>query len=203
MNQPVAPAYPPPQLLQGNPSPQGYDPNVQGYSPGPQGYNPNVQGYPPPAPVVPFPLPVSTSGNGDAGPSQRPERAVGERWTPKLASKGWSPVSSFFLANYHRLDSGPGTKPLSSTAAMLVVQLIDHKWTRDAPFPTVKRLATRMGLTDRSIRLILNTLNELGLVRREPRYVGGPNEYHLDGLFQRLEGMMTADAGDDAEQAGA
>ncbi len=88
---------------------------------------------------------------------------------------------------------------------MLVIQLLDFKWTRDAPFPSVAALARRLGLTDRAVRDALKRLDELNLIKRESRHnsSGGrsSNRYVFDGLFERLEAMIAADAAAKAKAA--
>ena len=76
---------------------------------------------------------------------------------------------------------------------MVIIHLVDHKWDERAPFPTVRTLATRMSLSVRGVRNALQTLESNGYVRREASATGGPNRYHLQGLFEALEQMMASD----------
>ena len=117
------------------------------------------------------------------------KRSVETRWTPKLAKK-FCMISSFFLANHHRLPAhGPGTRSLNSTEVLILIHIVDYKWDARAPFPAVKTLAKRMGITDRAVRAALQTLENAGYLQRE-RTAGGPNRYHLQGLFDALEKLM-------------
>lgn len=118
--------------------------------------------------------------------------SVGKRWTERLGTP-FCAVSSYFLEHYHRLASEPGQRGLSSTEAMLVIQLMAYKWDERDPYPTVGTLAKRMGLTPRHVRDTLKTLQERGYVARVPRERGGANRYDLSGLFKALEAMMDAD----------
>jgi DNA-binding MarR family transcriptional regulator len=127
-----------------------------------------------------------------ASPPEKSGRSVSERWTPALA-KHWTPVSSFFLENYHRLPLTKGGG-LTSSEAMLLIHLIDYKWTDEAPWPSVAALAKRMDITRRAVRLSLAKLEEKGLLRR----VAAPgrnrsNRYVLDGLFAQLEALLAQD----------
>ena len=120
-----------------------------------------------------------------------------ERWTPKLGQR-FCPVSSFFLENYHRLgthDEVKKEKGLSSTEAMLIIQIMDFKWTADRPFPAVGTLAIRMGLTKRTVRSTLQRLEEKRLIKREYRKNTGRSTtlYCFDGLFQSLEKLLEQD----------
>ena len=123
------------------------------------------------------------------------DRRVEARWSPTLAKGGWSPVPSFFLKNYHRLkpEGMPDARGLNSTEAMLILQICDFKWTTEAPFPKVSTLAKHLGIKERQVRQSLKNLEELKLVRREPKYTGGPNQYFFEGLLERLHRMMQDD----------
>jgi hypothetical protein len=120
------------------------------------------------------------------------KNTIEARWTKRLAAQ-FCPVSSYFLANYHRLKPHPQGRSLNSTEAMLIVHLVDHKWDDRAPFPTVGTLAKRMSLSARGVRNALQMLESAGYVRREASATGGPNRYHLQGLFSALEELMAAD----------
>lgn len=120
------------------------------------------------------------------------KQSIEARWTKALARQ-FCPVSSYFLANYHRLRPHPNARGLTSTEAMLIIQLIDHKWDDRAPYPTLRTLASRMGLSVRGVRNALQSLSELGYVRRELSMTGGPTRYHLDGLNKALEALMADD----------
>jgi Helix-turn-helix domain len=119
--------------------------------------------------------------------------SVEARWS-KLLAERFCPVSSFFLHSYHRLCPHAGARGLNSSEAMLIIQLVDFKWGADAPWTTVPLLAKRMGLTPRQVRATLRSLEQLGYVKRAPSMTGGPNRYHLEGLFAALEKLMVEDA---------
>lgn len=122
---------------------------------------------------------------------------VSERWTPRLGEQ-FCPISSYFLANYHRLSSAPGQGGLKSTEAMLVIHLIDHKWDDRHPFPTIGKLATRLGVSTRHVRDTLRLLEQRSLVTRlRTGSNSGANRYDLTGLFAALEALMDADVAKD------
>jgi len=120
------------------------------------------------------------------------DRSIEQRWTKKLA-KPFCAISSYFLEHYAELTPHPGAKGLTSTEAMLIVQLMDFKWDERAPYPTVKTLATRLGISTRQTRATVQRLESLGYLRRDPFLNGGPNRYYLDGLFRALENMKDAE----------
>ncbi len=124
---------------------------------------------------------------------------IEKRWTARLALP-FCGVSSYFLANYHRLAAAPGQPGLNSTEAVLIIQLHDFKWDDRHPFPTVGTLAARLGVTPRHVRDTMKALQERGYLLRIPGARGGANRYDLGGLYQALEALMDADV--DAEKGG-
>lgn len=118
---------------------------------------------------------------------------VGTRWGSARLGNQFCPVSSYFLRNYHRLN-------LNSSDAMLVIQLMDHKWDERHPFPSLKTIAQRMGLAQRTVRHTVKTLQGLGLLKRLPT-TGGTNRYDMSGLFAKLEELMDADANTNDKEA--
>ena len=91
-------------------------------------------------------------------------RDVAARWTERLGSQ-FCPVSSYFLSNYSRLRPHSSADGLNSAQAMLVIQLMDFKWDRRPPHPSTAELARRLGVTQRSVRDNLRTLEGLGLLK--------------------------------------
>lgn len=122
-------------------------------------------------------------------PAVANDYSISKRWTPLLGRR-FCAVSSAFLEHYHELRPHPGARGLTSTEAMLVVQLFDFKWDERAPFPTVRKLASRMGITPRAVRAALKSLEDSKYIKRDPMPDGGPNRYHFDGLFAALEALL-------------
>lgn len=118
--------------------------------------------------------------------------SVQARWSEKLG-KHFCPVSSYFLANYHRLRPFEAARGLNSSEAMLLIHILDHKWTEKAPWPAVGTLARRMGITPRAVRMLLKSLEESKYIRRELRSNGRTTLYHLDGLQRALEKLFDED----------
>lgn len=131
------------------------------------------------------------------GPVPQPQgvdRSVAARWTPRLAAHYFTPVSEVFLHNLHRLRPHDGARGLNPTETLVIIQIMSHKWDGRAPFPALTTIAERIGLDVRSVRASVKRLEGLGYLRREPSPYGGPNRYHLDGLFQALERLLDEDA---------
>ena len=133
-----------------------------------------------------------------AAPNEKAiQHRVGERWTPALVQGGWTPVSDFFLEWYRHLPL-----PLSNLEAMLVIHLIKHKWTRQAPWPSFKRLANRMGLTPTAVRNHARNLEKKGYLRRIERR-GRANQFDLTPLFSALERLGPEQARPERQKADA
>jgi DNA-binding transcriptional regulator YhcF (GntR family) len=117
------------------------------------------------------------------------QRQVSQRWTPELAEE-WTPVSDVFLRHYIELN-------MTTAEAMFIILLMSHKWGKEAPYPSFKSLAKRMGVTMTTARGYGRHLEQLGLIHRELR-VDDTNIFHLDHLFTLLENKKKED---DAKKA--
>ena len=118
--------------------------------------------------------------------STKKERDPGSRWTPELIKGGWTPIADVFLEHYADL-----VPPITSLEAMLVIQLLQHKWDKSAPFPAFKTLAKRMGMSDASARSHARSLSRKGYLAREMRKAQ-TNRFYLDPLFKKLEEYVAA-----------
>jgi hypothetical protein len=119
--------------------------------------------------------------------SEEPEEAVhlerkdiAKQWTPMLKDAGFTAVSNIFLKHYRNDLS------ITNTEAMLIIQLMQHKWDERAPYPSFKTLSHRMGLTDQQVRVHALSLVKKGLMKKTLRF-GKPNLFHMEPLFTRLE----------------
>jgi hypothetical protein len=113
---------------------------------------------------------------------------LAKRWTPILNQKGWTPVSNYFLMNYHRL------KPyrLTHGEAMLVIHLMYFKRDEKPPYPGFPRLARYMGISAQAARNLARSLSRKGYLHRELRR-GETNRFFLGPLFQALEKLLQED----------
>jgi hypothetical protein len=113
------------------------------------------------------------------------DRKLAARWGKhhNLFSRpeGWVGVPDFFLRGHANL------KPyaLTSSEAMLVLQLMAFKWTEEDPFPSYARLATRMGVSMKQVRRIARSIEEKGYLKRVGR-IGNSNKFDLQPLFDAL-----------------
>ena len=129
-----------------------------------------------------------------------PDRSVAARWTARLAER-YTPISEVFLHNLHRLRRHPNERGLNPTETLIIIQIMSHKWDGRAPFPALTSIAERMSLDVRTVRASVKRLENLGYLRREPSLNGGPNAYHLDGLFRALEALQDEDEAQQVQQA--
>lgn len=127
------------------------------------------------------PPPPAPAGVEDSASPSRKQRGPAERWTPQLVKGGWTPVSDFFLHYYHALSP-----PITHGEAMLIIQLMTHKWDKEPPFPAFKTLAKRMGIRPAQARALARSLEKKKYLERQKR-VGQPNRFKLEPLFEKLE----------------
>jgi DNA-binding transcriptional ArsR family regulator len=118
----------------------------------------------------------------DETEQERPAWRIEKRLTPALAKRGFTPVPSVFLDHYWKMKVTP-------TEAMVVVHLLSYKWTPKHPYPRLRVIADKMGLTPTTVRSYLRSLEKKNLVKRIPRS-GQSNEFDLNPLFAKLEEIV-------------
>jgi len=123
------------------------------------------------------------------------KRNVESRWTKALA-KSFTPISDFFLDNYHKLP-----KPLTSSEAMLVIHLMRYKWDEDEPFPSFKTLGRKMGITPTAVRNHARSLEKGKGYLRRIMQIGRPNRFDLKPLFVALEKLQAQEAAKEAKKS--
>lgn len=125
---------------------------------------------------------------------QRVDRKIQKRWTPKLAKPGFTPIVNVFLKGYVRLG-------LNSSEAMLITHLMSFKWDQNNPYPRMRLLAERMGMTARSVRSIIKKLEDKKLLTRKQLPNERANRYELFDLFRALERQMDENPSSEASAA--
>ena len=112
-----------------------------------------------------------------------PNRSLAARWgSQQLFEEGFVGVPSGFLRCYTQLK-------LSNSEAMFILQLMAFKWNENAPFPSYKTLAERMGITTEMARRHAKSLEEKGLLIRVKR-TGQSNAFDLRPLSSALEQLL-------------
>lgn len=97
----------------------------------------------------------------------------------------------------HRLDrkgvpGGSKGKGLTPTELAVIFNLATFWWDTNAPYPALKTLAERIGVSTRAVRSTLEKLEAMGYLRREFSKTGGPSKYHMDGLVAALNELDAA-----------
>lgn len=109
----------------------------------------------------------------------QPARALGDilkdqnivlRGADAATAMGFTQVPNFLLKS----------KKLSSGDKMAFAMLLSYAWQNDYCFPGQERLAKDLGLSDRSVRTNLKSLERNGLLRIKRRGQGRTNVYELD-----------------------
>jgi hypothetical protein len=88
--------------------------------------------------------------NGGQASHPAKKWAVARAWTPRLAKTGYVPVVNAFLdlEHYSRLEP----HALSTAEAMFVILLMKHKWNEETSYPSYRRMARMMGVSDKMVR---------------------------------------------------
>ncbi len=129
---------------------------------------------------------------GTKADGSRKSWAVKKVWTKKLG-KQFTPVSTYFIGNYHRLPY-----PISSTEFSLIVHLLKFKWDEAMPFPAIGTLAKNMLKSDAAVRAAARSLERKKYLKRHMTR-GRPNHFDLEPLFKAVEKLYDADKAAEAK----
>lgn len=118
-------------------------------------------------------------------PPEADKRSLEKRWSKEVLEPGFTFVPSVILRAQARLH-------IDAVELTVLLHLIDHWWDDDTmPFPSKKRLAERLGVSDKTIQRAMKRLEDEGLIRREARShsSGGQasNRYDLSPLVEKLK----------------
>lgn len=109
------------------------------------------------------------------------ERGVAQRWTAKLAQRGFTAIANDFLDHYQVMG-------ISNPEALFIIFLMRHKWDAGHPFPGYKSVGVRMGVAPRRTRQIAIGLEKRNLIVRVARSGRARSHaFDLTPLFERLE----------------
>ena len=103
------------------------------------------------------------------------------RWGSSPLGLGWTSIPTTLL--YLQAQ-----KNLSPTEFCVLINLISHWWKKDKwPNPSLDGLATRIGVTKRTVQRSLAKLERKELIERtRSSQVDGRNQYDLSGLVDYL-----------------
>jgi predicted transcriptional regulator len=108
-------------------------------------------------------------------------------WGKSVYSHGYAGIPSILIQAQRRLG-------INATQMNIIIHLLDY-WHEPSrkPFPRKKELATRIGVTDKTIQNNIRELEKAGLIRRQLRKTAAgdwnSNIYHLDGLVQKVQAL--------------
>lgn len=122
-----------------------------------------------------------------SGHTESLNRKLVTRWGgfEDLFTKGWVGIPVQFLTSYANL------KPygLSSGEVLFVMHLMAFKWDHEAPFPSYRRLAQRMGISDKMVRRYAAQMESKGYLKRISR-IGRSNTFDLTPLFEAVRSSI-------------
>src|SRR5438105_12136225 len=104
------------------------------------------------------------------------ERNIILKGADAATGQGFTQVPNFLLRS----------KKLSAGDKMTFAMLLSYAWQNDYCFPGQERLAKDLGLTDRSVRTHLKSLEAIGLLAIKRRGQGKTNVYELNLKPRRL-----------------
>lgn len=122
-------------------------------------------------------------------------RDIADRWTSELIQSGFTAISNVFLESYSSLRPR-----ITHGEAMFIVHLMQHKWDKAAPFPSVGTISKRMGISETAARSLARSLEKKGYLHRQVQ-PGRSNRYHLKGLFTALETYLKGDSPADTDKS--
>ena len=112
---------------------------------------------------------------------------VASKWGGAVAGRGFAQVPNYLLILNQFLEED---KRLSPTELMILIQLVGVWWEKDdMPFPSLKTLAARSGISDRQAQRAVSRLEALNLLKRVKRKEGSliaSNAYDLSPLVDFL-----------------
>jgi hypothetical protein len=112
---------------------------------------------------------------------------IAQKWGVNVAQRGFAQIPNYLLLLNQFLDED---RRLSPVELLVLLQLVGSWWVKDTmPFPSMKTLAVRCGVSDRQIQRAVNKLEKVGLVARVNRRNKGiiaSNAYDLAPLVSLL-----------------
>lgn len=112
-----------------------------------------------------------------------------EKWGDTVARRGFAQIPNYLLLINQFLDEDSRFTP---TELLLLIELVGTWWKKDEmPFPAIRTLATRCGVSERQIQRAMRNLENRALIEREKRRskrgIIASNSYNLEPLRVFLE----------------
>jgi predicted transcriptional regulator len=109
------------------------------------------------------------------------------KWGEPVAGRGFAQIPNYLLLLNQFLDE---ERRLSPAELLIIIQLVGAWWEREEmPFPALKTLATRSGISDRQAQRAVSRLEEMNLIKRVKRKKSGmiaSNAYDMSPLVNFL-----------------
>src|SRR4051794_11322455 len=87
-----------------------------------------------------------------------------DKWGQEVAEGGFSQVPSYLVYINQYADTEDRLSPVE---LLTLIQLASAWWKKDeAPFPSIKTLAVRCGVSERQMQRSINSLEEKQLIKR-------------------------------------
>jgi len=116
-----------------------------------------------------------------------------EKWGVEVSERGFAQIPNYLLMLNQFLESDAR---LSAGEMQVLIQLVGAWWRKgDMPFPSMRTLAVRCGISDRQVQRAIARLEELGLIKRIKRRTKGiiaSNAYDLAPLVEILRNVAEA-----------
>jgi|TARA_E500000318_G_C3569136_1_gene217048 DNA-binding transcriptional regulator YhcF (GntR family) len=118
--------------------------------------------------------------------------SVAEKWGKAVAERGFAQTPNYLLLLNQFLDDD---HRLSAAELLILIQLAGSWWKKDdLPFPSMRTLAIRCGVSERQVHRAVSHLEELGLIKKMKRRSKGiiaSNAYDLEPLVKILNEVAT------------
>lgn len=119
---------------------------------------------------------------------------VVEKWGKDVAGRGFAQIPNYLLILNQFLDD---EKRLGPAELNILLQLVGAWWKKsDLPYPALKTLAVRSGISDRQAQRAVTRLEGMGFLKRTKRKGAGgliaSNAYDLTPLVRVLGAVAKA-----------
>lgn len=120
---------------------------------------------------------------------------ISEKWGGRVAGRGFTQIPNYLLLLNQFLIEEKRLKPAE---LLVLLQLVGAWWQKDElPFPSLRTLAARVGISERQAQRSVNQLEKLNLIKRVRRYKGknsmlASNAYDLAPLVEFLAEVSKA-----------
>lgn len=110
-----------------------------------------------------------------------------EKWTKPVAERGFAQIPNYLLLINQFLDKDARLSPVE---LLVLIQLAGAWWRKpDLPFPSMRTLSVRCGVSERQIHRAIARLEQIGLIKKVSRRSKGiiaSNAYDLTPLVSIL-----------------